>query len=104
VDGNAKKMASKTKYGFYEFLMPFELCNVSSTFTMLENTIFHEYMDEFVVVYINDIIIFSISAKEHARHVEMMLQNLRDNKLYANGEKSDFGLMKIGFFRHYDKL
>ena len=58
-----------------------------STFTTLMNTIFREEMDDFVIVYIDDILVYSKTAEEHARHLEAVLGRLRDNKLYANGEK-----------------
>jgi len=62
--------------------------------------IFHEELDEFVIVYIDDILVYSKMVEEHARHLEVVLQKLRDNKLYANGEKNEFGLMEMEFFGH----
>jgi hypothetical protein len=57
---NVEKMAMRTKYGFYEFMvMPLRLCNASSTFTTFMNSIFHEKMDEFVTIYIDDILVYS---------------------------------------------
>ena len=100
-DGDIEKTACRTRYGSYEFLvMPFGLCNVPSTFTTLMNTIFREEMDDFVIVYIDDILVYSKTAEEHARHLEAVLGRLKDNKLYANGEKSDFAHEEIEFLGH----
>ena len=78
-------------YGFYKFwMMPFKFCNAPLTFTTLMNTIFWEEMDNFVIVYIDNILVYSNMAEEHIRHLEVVLRKLRDNKLFANGEKSDF--------------
>ena len=57
-------------------------------------------MDDFVIVYIDDILVYSKTAEEHARHLEAVLGRLRDNKLYANGEKSDFVHEEIEFLGH----
>ena len=98
---DVEKTACRTRYGSYEFLvMPFGLCNAPSTFTTLMNTVFHQEMDVFVIVYIDDILVFSKTAEEHAQHLAVVLQKLRDNKLYANGEKSEFGLQEIEFLGH----
>ena len=100
-DGDVEKTACRTRYGSYEFLvMPFGLCNAPSTFTTLMNTIFREEMDDFVIIYIDDILVFSKTAEEHARHLEVVLKKLRDNKLYANGEKSEFAELEIEFLGH----
>jgi hypothetical protein len=81
-------------------VMPFGLCNAPSTFTTLMNTVFHQEMDEFVIVYIDDILVYSKTAEDHAKHLEIVLGKLREHKLYANGEKSEFGLMEIDFLGH----
>ena len=80
--------------------MPFELCNAPSTFTTLLTTEFHQEMVGLVIVYIDDILVFSKTAEEHAQHLAMVLQKLWDNNLYANGEKSEFGLQEIEFLGH----
>ena len=59
------------------------------------NTIFQEEMDDFVIVYIDDILMCSKTEEEHARHLEAMLKKLRDNKLYANEEKSEFAQLEM---------
>jgi hypothetical protein len=77
--------------------MPFGLCNAPLTFKTLMNTILREEMDDFVIVYIDDILVYSKTAEEYVRHLEVVLQKLRDNKLYANVEKSDFAQNEIEF-------
>jgi hypothetical protein len=70
-------MIVRTKYGLYEFLvMPFGLCNVLSTFTTLMNSIFHEKLDKFMIIYINDILVYSKTTKEHVEHLEYVLNKL----------------------------
>ena len=98
---DVEKTACCTRYGSYEFLvMPFGLCNAPSTFTTLMNTIFSEEMDDFVIGYIDDILVYSKTAEEHARYLEVVLRKLKDNKLYANGEKSNFAHNEIEFLGH----
>jgi hypothetical protein len=80
--------------------MPFGLCNAPATFTTLMNSMFHHESDNFVVVYIDDILVFSRSKEEHAKHLEVVLKKLRDNKLYANLEKNEFELVEIEFLGH----
>ena len=76
-----EKMACHTRYGTYKFLvMPFGLCNAPSTFTTLMNIIFRQEMDDFVIVYIDDILVYSKTAEEHARHLEVVLRKLKDKK------------------------
>ena len=65
------KTACQTRYGSFEFLvMPFGLCNAPATFTTTMNNIFHEYLDDFVIIYIDDILVYSKTAEEHAEHLE----------------------------------
>ncbi len=91
----------RTCYGSYEFLvMPFGLCNAHSTFTTLMNSIFHNKLDEFLIIYIDGILIYSKSAKEHAKHLEYILQKLKDNNFYANKAKSEFARMEMDFLAH----
>ncbi len=68
------KMVMKTRYNLYEFLvMLFGLCNTLSTFTMLMNSIFHEELDEFMSIYIGDILLYSNFVEEHVTHLEFVL-------------------------------
>jgi hypothetical protein len=69
VDEDVEKITMRTKYGSYKFLvMPFGLCNVSLTFTTLMNFTFHEKLDEFMIIYINDILVYSKIVEEHVEH------------------------------------
>ena len=64
------------------------------------NNIFHEYLDDFVIIYIDDILVYSKTAEEHAEHLEKVFQKLRSNKLYAKGDKCDWGKLRIKFLGH----
>uniref|UniRef100_A0A2N9EJD6 Reverse transcriptase domain-containing protein n=1 Tax=Fagus sylvatica TaxID=28930 RepID=A0A2N9EJD6_FAGSY len=82
------KMAFRTRYGHYEFLvMPFGLTNAPAVFMDLMNRVFHEYLDRFVIVFIDDILVYSKSLEEHEDHLRIVLQILRDKKLYAKLNK-----------------
>jgi hypothetical protein len=96
-----EKTACRTRYGSYEFLvMPFGLTNAPATFCTLMNDIFREWLDDFVVVYIDDILIYSSSLEEHAEHLRKVFQRLRENKLYAKLEKCEFGVTEVDFLGH----
>ena len=85
--GDEEKTACRTCYGSFEFLvMPLGLSNAPATFTTLINNIFHEYLDDFVIIYIDDILVYSKTVEEHAEHLEKVFQKLRWNKLYAKGD------------------
>jgi len=91
--GDEEKTACRTRYGSYEFLvMPFELTNAPITFCMLMNDIFQEWFDDFVVVYIDDILVYSNSMEKHVEHLQKVFQRLRENKLYAKFDKFEFGV------------
>jgi hypothetical protein len=92
------KTAFSTQYGLYEFtVMLFGLTNAPTYFMNLMNKVFMEYLDKFVVVFIDDILIYSKNDSEHEEHLRMVLQKLRDNQLYAKFTKCDSGLMKYIF-------
>ena len=96
-----EKMACRTRYGSYEFLvMPFGLCNALATFITLMNSIFHHESEDFVVVYIDNILIFSKLRRKHAKHLEAVLKKLKENKLYVTLKKSEFELQEIKFLKH----
>jgi hypothetical protein len=99
--GDEEKTAYRTRYGSYEFLvMPFELTNAPATFCTLMNDIFQEWLDDFVVVYIDDILIYSNSMEDHVEHLRKVFQRLRENKLYAKFEKCEFGVTEVDFLGH----
>jgi hypothetical protein len=95
------KTAFSTRYGLYEFLvMSFGLTNASAYFMYLMNSVFMTELDKFVVVFIDDILIYSKNEKEHAKHLRIVLQRLRDHKLYANFSKCEFWLNSVKFLGH----
>jgi hypothetical protein len=101
VEGDEEKTACRTRYGSYEFLvMPFGLTNALATFCTLMNDIFQKWFDDFVVIYIDNILIYSGSLEEHAEHLRKVFQRLRENKLYAKLEKCEFGVTKVDFLGH----
>ena len=84
LEGDEPKNTYVTRYGSYEFLvMPFGLTNAPTTFCTLMNKIFHPYLDKFVVVYLDDIVIYSNTLKEHVKHLRKVFKILKQNKLYV---------------------
>ena len=84
-DEDMQKTAFRTRYGHYEYkVMPFGVTNAPGVFMEYMNRIFHEYLDQFVVVFIDDILIYSKTEAEHAEHLKIVLQVLKEKKLYAN--------------------
>jgi transposase InsO family protein/translation initiation factor IF-1 len=95
------KTAFRTRYGHFEWkVMPFGLTNAPATFQHLMNKILQLYLDKFVVVYLDDILIFSKTPEEHLEHVAKVLEVLRDNQLYVGLDKCAFGLSEIDFLGH----
>nr|GEX30775.1 RNA-directed DNA polymerase homolog [Tanacetum cinerariifolium] len=95
------KTGFRTRYGHYEFLvMPFGLINAPAVFMDLMNRVFHEFLDKFVIVFIDDIIVFSKSKEEHEDHLRTVLQTLRQEKLYAKFSKCEFWLSSMAFLGH----
>ena len=95
------KTAFNTRYGHYEFLvLPFGLCNAPATFMQLMQEVFRDCQDRFVIVYLDDILIYSKTAEEHAAHLETVLLLLRKSELYAKLSKCQFFQQKIRFLGH----
>jgi hypothetical protein len=95
------KTAFSTRYGLYEFLvMSFGLNNAPTYFMYLMNSVFMLELDKFVVVFIDDILVYSKNETEHAKHLHTVLQRLRDHQLYAKLSKCDFWLREIKFLGH----
>ena len=100
-ESDVPKTAFRTRYGHYEFLvMPFGLTNAPAVFMDLMNRIFRPYLDRFIVVFIDDILIYSKDETEHAEHLRIVLQTLRDKQLYAKFSKTEFWLREVGFLGH----
>jgi hypothetical protein len=95
------KMAFSTRYGLYEYLvMSFALTNAQAYFMYLMNLVFMPELDKFVVVFIDDILVYSKNEAEHTKHLHIVLQRLCDHQLYAKLSKCDFWLREIKFLGH----
>jgi hypothetical protein len=95
------KTAFSTRYRLYEYLvMSFGLTNAPAYFMYLMNSLFMLELDKFVVVFIDDILVYSKSEDEHTKHLHTVLQRLRDHRLYAKFSKCDFWLREIKFLGH----
>jgi hypothetical protein len=95
------KTAFSTRYGLYEYLvMSFGLTNVSAYFMYLMNIVFMPKLHNFVVVFIDDILVYSRNEEEHAGHLHVVLQRPREHRLYAKLSKCDFWLKEIKFLGH----
>ena len=81
-------------------MMPFGLMNAPATFMDLMHRVFQPYLDQFVVVFVDDILIYSQSEREHADHLRIVLQLLRDHQLYAKFSKCEFWLTEVRFLGH----
>jgi hypothetical protein len=95
------KTAFITKYGLYEFtVMSFSLTNAPAYFMYLINSVFMDYLDKFVVVFIDDILIYFQNEQEHEEHLRKVLQRLRDCQLYAKLSKCEFLISEVLFLGH----
>nr|GEY81987.1 putative reverse transcriptase domain-containing protein [Tanacetum cinerariifolium] len=100
-DEDILKTAFRTRYGHYEFqVMPFGLTNASAVFMDLINHMCKPYLDKFVIVFIDDILIYSRNEKKHANHLRIILELLKKKKLYAKFSKCDFWIRTVQFFGH----
>ncbi|XP_019056220.1 PREDICTED: uncharacterized protein LOC109116008 [Tarenaya hassleriana] len=98
---NIQKTTFRTRYGHFEFVvMQFGLTNAPTVFMQLMNRLFMDYLDEFVIIFIDDILIYSPDLQTHEEHLWKTLWRLRENKLYAKFSKCNFWLQEIGFLGH----
>jgi hypothetical protein len=95
------KTAFRTRYGHYEFkVLPFGLTNAPATFMQMMHQLFRDYLDNFVVIFLDDILIYSKTEAEHMEHIKLVLQRLRDSKLFAKQSKCEFFVKQISFLGH----
>nr|GEW14909.1 putative reverse transcriptase domain-containing protein [Tanacetum cinerariifolium]GEX12317.1 putative reverse transcriptase domain-containing protein [Tanacetum cinerariifolium] len=100
-ENDIPKTAFKTRYGHFEFtVMPFGLSNALAVFMDLMNRVCRPYLDKFVIMFIEDILIFSKTQEEHVDHLRLVLELLRKEKLYAKFSKCEFWLREVKFLGH----
>ena len=100
-DVDVHKTAFRTRYGHYEFLvMPFGSTNAPAAFMDLMNRVFRPYVDQFVVVFIDDILVYSKDRENHNTHIRVVLETLRKEQLYAKLSKCEFWLNEVSFLGH----
>ena len=100
-DDDVPKSTFRTRYGHYDFLvLPFGFTNASVAFMDLMNRVFRPYVDQFVVVFIDDILVYSKDVQEHEQHLRIVMETLREKKLYAKLSKCDFWIKKVSSLGH----
>ena len=101
LEDDIPKTAFRTRYGHYEFVvMPFGLTNASAVFMDLMNRVCRPYLDKFVIVFIDDILIYSRTKEDHGKHLRLVLEKLREEKLYAKFSKCEFWIKQVAFLGH----
>ncbi|XP_013921110.1 PREDICTED: RNA-directed DNA polymerase homolog [Thamnophis sirtalis] len=100
-EGDEWKTAFGTRYGHFEYtVMSFGLTNAPTVFQQFMNDIFRDLLDQFVVIYLDDILIYSTSQKDHLQHLCLVMQRLREHRLFAKLEKCQFWQTTIEFLGH----
>ena len=100
-EADIPKTAFRMQYGHFKFIvMPFGLTNAPTAFMDVMHRVFQPYLDQFVVVFVDDILIYSQSEKEHEDHLTIVLQALRQHRFYAKFSKCEFWLTEVRFFGH----
>ncbi|WMV50426.1 hypothetical protein MTR67_043811 [Solanum verrucosum] len=100
-DSDVPKTAFRTRYGHYEFVvMSFGLTNAPATFIDLMKKVFKQYLELFVIIFIDDILIYSRNEEEQATNLRVVLQTLKDRQLFAKFSKCEFCLQFVAFLGH----
>jgi hypothetical protein len=100
-ESDIPKTAFTTRYGLFEYtVMSFGLTNAPAYFMNLMNKVFMKFLDKFMVVFIDDILVYSKTEEEHAEHLRLVLGTLREHPLYAKFNKCEFWLKEVGFLGH----
>jgi hypothetical protein len=100
-DEDIHKKTFRTRYGHYEFVVvPFGLTNAPVAFMFLVNNVLNKSLDKFVLVFIDDILIYSKNREEHEEHIKLVLQVLRENQLYAKFRKCEFFQKQVHYLGH----
>ena len=100
-DDACEKTAFVTQYGLFEYtVLPLGLCNAPSTFQHLMNAVMSGYIDDFVLVYLDDILVYSDNAEEHEAHLRQVFDRLREHKLQAKLKKCEFRKPYVKYLGH----
>jgi hypothetical protein len=100
-ESDIPKTAFHRRYGLYEYtVMSFKLTNALAYFMYLMNKVFMKYLDKFVMVFIDDILVFSKTEEEHEVHLRLVLEKLRGHQLYAKFSKCEFWITEVAFLGH----
>ena len=96
--GEEWKTAFRCRYGLFEYnVMPFGLCNAPGTFQHYMNDTFRDFLDKFLIIYLDDLLVYSDTLAEHRRHVRMVLERLRDAELCLKPSKCQFHVQEVAF-------
>jgi hypothetical protein len=100
-ESDIPKTAFTTRYGLFEYIvMSFGLTNAPAYFLNLMNKVFMKFFDKFIVVFIDDILVYSKTEEEHTEHLRLVFGTLREHQLYAKFSKCEFWLKEVGFLGH----